>query len=65
MNFGTYAKAITAFVTGVIGWGYMVIASEPQAVTASEWMMLAAIAAGAAGVYQMPNAEPESGSTSV
>lgn len=50
-----YAKAITALVTGVIGQTGVVIASESQPVTASEWLGYAVVVAVALGVYQIPN----------
>lgn len=55
MNFGPFQKSVTAFVTGLVGWGFQVIASTPTAVTAAEWMALAAVSAAALGVYAVPN----------
>lgn len=48
-------KAITALVTGWLGWGAVVIASDPAPVTASEWLALAIVTATAVGVYSVPN----------
>lgn len=50
-----YQKAITALVTGAIGWGAVVIASVPAHVTASEWLGLAVVVATGLGVYAVPN----------
>lgn len=50
-----YRKTITAVVTGAIGWGAVVIASQPAAITASEWLMGATAAATALGVYAVSN----------
>ena len=50
-----YRKTITAVVTGLIGWGVVVVASEPAAVTASEWLMGATALATALGVYAVAN----------
>lgn len=52
---GRYAKAITALVTGALGWGAVVIASKPAPVTASEWLALGVVAATALGVAGVPN----------
>lgn len=53
-----YAKAITALVTAVIGWGGMVVASAPAEITAAEWLSLAVAIATALGVFSVPNSEP-------
>jgi hypothetical protein len=52
----TAQKFVTALVTGTIGWGFVVIASDPVSITASEWLGLAVVAATAANVYAVPNA---------
>jgi hypothetical protein len=46
-----YRKSITALVTGVLGWGGVVVASEPAAITAAEWLFLGVVVATALGVY--------------
>lgn len=56
-NLNKLAKSITALVTGVIGWGLVVVASDPQPITASEWMQLAIAVAIGFGVYAVPNAK--------
>lgn len=53
--FGRYQKAITAAVSGAIGWVGVVIASPSGPVTASEWLGLAVVGAVALGVYAVPN----------
>lgn len=50
-----YSKALAAVTTGVIGWGMVVVASNPASVTAAEWMELAVVGATALGVYGVPN----------
>jgi hypothetical protein len=52
-----YAKTITALVTGVIGWGYAVVDSGANNVTAREWLALAVVGAVSLGVYAVPNTE--------
>lgn len=49
-------KALTALVSGVIAWAYIVIGSAPLAITAHEWVGLAVVVAGALGVYTVTNA---------
>lgn len=56
--FGRYQKAFAALVTGVIGWGAVVIASKPAPVTAAEWLGLGVVVATALGVYAVPNTPP-------
>jgi hypothetical protein len=53
-----YAKSISALVTGVIGWGYLVVDSPSAPITAREWVALSVAAATALGVYAYPN-KPE------
>lgn len=50
-----YRKTITAVVTGALGWGAIVVASAPAAVTASEWLTLGVVTATALGVYAVTN----------
>ena len=50
-----YNKFITAIVTGLIGWATVVVVSDPTAIVASEWIMLATVITTALGVYQVPN----------
>lgn len=52
---GPYQKFVTSLVTGLIGWGFVVIASAPVGVTAAEWMGLAVVAGTSLGVYAVPN----------
>lgn len=56
MNLSVYKKSISAVVTGVLGWSAIVIASEPTAITASEWQFLAVGLATALGVFTVSNA---------
>ena len=55
--FGTAQKTVAAVVTGVIGWGFGVVASDPAPITATEWMFLAVAGATALGVYGVANAD--------
>jgi len=60
MNLGKYQKAITALVTGLIGWFAVVISASPNSlhVTNSQWLGLAVVVATALGVYAIPNVPP-------
>lgn len=55
---GPWAKTVTALVVGLLGWGAMVVTSDPSAVTASEWLALGVVGATALGVYSVPNSQP-------
>lgn len=55
MPLGRYQKTIAALVTGLIGWGAVVVASAATHVTASEWLALAVVLATPLGVYAVPN----------
>lgn len=50
-----YRKTISALVTGLLGWGAVVVTSESSAITASEWLALGVALATAFGVYAVPN----------
>lgn len=52
---GKYSKLITAVVSGLIGWGVLVVNSKSAAITASEWITGATYLAAAFGVYVVPN----------
>jgi hypothetical protein len=58
LHLGRYAKAITAAVTGTVGWFAQVIATNAQHfhVSNPQWLALAVIELTALGVYGMPNA---------
>ena len=55
MTLAPYRKTVAAVVTGLLGWGTVVITSEPVAIIASEWLMLGTVLATSLGVYQIPN----------
>lgn len=55
MNLAPYRKTVTAVVTGLIGWGTVVVTSAATAVTGGEWIMLATVLATALGVYTATN----------
>lgn len=55
MNLAPYKKTAAAVVIGLIGWGGVVITSDPAAISSSEWLQLATSLAVAAGVYQIAN----------
>jgi len=57
MKLAAYRKSITALITGLLGWGAVVIVSESTKITASEWLSLGIALATAAGVYQVKNEE--------
>lgn len=50
-----YRKTVAALVTGLLGWGAVVVTSEPSAIIATEWLMLGTVLATALGVYQVSN----------
>lgn len=50
-----YSKTFSALVTGLLGWGAVVVTSEAKPVTASEWLALGVALATALGVYAVPN----------
>lgn len=50
-----YRKTVTALVTGLLGWGAVVVTSEPATIIAPEWLMLGTVVATAFGVYQVSN----------
>jgi len=54
MHLSKYTKSITALVTGSLGWGAVVVASEAAAITSSEWLQLAVTIAVSLGVYASP-----------
>lgn len=55
MNLPAYRKTLTAVITGLIGWGAVVVVSERASISASEWIGLATVLATALGVYSVPN----------
>lgn len=50
-----YWKTVVACIGALVGWGQLVVASEPAEITANEWMLLAIGLATAAGVYGVKN----------
>lgn len=57
MNLSAYRKTIAALVTGLIGWGAVVVTSSVTKISASEWLMFATVVATALGVYSVKNEE--------
>jgi len=53
-----HRKAIGTALAGALAWGNLVVASEPAAVTASEWLMLASVILSAFGVVAAQNQTP-------
>lgn len=56
-NFSPYRKTVTAVVASAIGWATAVVASEPQAITASEWIFAATGLATSLGVFAVANSK--------
>lgn len=56
MIVGLHAKAITAFIAGIIGWLTLVTTSDPTAVTAEEWVVGVTYLSTVILVYVVPNA---------
>lgn len=50
-----YNKFVVAVVGALITWGYVVVTSEPTAITSLEWVGLAGGVGTALGVYAAPN----------
>jgi hypothetical protein len=58
MNLPAYRKTVAAVVVGLIGWATVVVASDPSAITSSEWLQLAVTGGTALGVYGVKNELP-------
>lgn len=54
-NLPAYRKTIAAVITGLLGWGAVVITSDTAKISASEWLILGTALATALGVYSVPN----------
>lgn len=52
---GEIKKAIGAFLTSTLAWGYAVVQSEPGKITSEEWLGLAGIAITTLTVYFLDN----------
>ena len=50
-----HRKTLTALATGLLGWGAAVVASDPAAITAAEWITFGTALATALGVYGVAN----------
>lgn len=57
MNFAPYRKTVTAVVGAAVAFATLVITSEPNAITSSEWLSGAIGLATALGVYSVSNAD--------
>jgi hypothetical protein len=55
MNIADMKKAIGAFVTSLLTWGYLVVQSESSPITAEEWLGLAGVAVTTLVVYVLKN----------
>lgn len=53
-----HSKAFGSALAGGVAWGNLVVASAPEQVTASEWLMLASVVLSAFGVVAAQNATP-------
>lgn len=51
----TVKKAVAAFLTGALGWATSVVVSNPEQVTAGEWVQIGSVAVGAFLVWLIPN----------
>lgn len=52
---GEIKKAIGAFLTSLLTWGYMVVQSEATQITAEEWLGLAGVVVTTITVYFLDN----------
>lgn len=50
-----YRKTIAAIITGLLGWGAVVVTSEATKISASEWLTLGTALATTLGVYSVAN----------
>lgn len=57
MKLASIQKTVSAFVTSVLVWAAVVVASVPKPITAAEWLQLAGSLAVAGGVYQATNSK--------
>lgn len=53
-----HRKAFGASLAGGVAWGNLVVASTPEQVTASEWLMLASVVLSSFGVVAAQSATP-------
>lgn len=53
-----HSKALGSALAGGVAWGNLVVASSPEQVTASEWLMLASVVLSSFGVVAAQNATP-------
>ena len=53
-----HRKALGSSLVSGIAWGHLVVASEPAAVTAAEWLTLGSMILAAFGVVAAQNATP-------
>jgi len=56
MDLAKYRKTIASIVTGLLGWGAVVVASEMTKISAPEWLFLGTVIATSVGVYSVKNA---------
>ncbi len=54
-----YKKAVGVFLTGLLGWGTAVVASDSAPITATEWIALATVAVTTLVAYVLTNAPAE------
>jgi hypothetical protein len=54
-------KAVWAFLTAALAWGYAVVASASGSITGEEWLGLAGVALTTLGVYFLKNEQPVDG----
>jgi hypothetical protein len=56
-----YTKAIGAFLTGALAWLTIVVESDSESITSTEWLALAGLVVTTVVVYLLPNSEPAGG----
>lgn len=54
-----YRKSVAALVTGLLGWGSIVVASNRAGISAEEWLTLGVVLATSLGVYSVKNESKE------
>jgi hypothetical protein len=50
-----YRKTVASLITGLLGWGSIVVASNRAGISAEEWLTLGVVLATSLGVYSVTN----------
>lgn len=61
MSVAEIKKGIAAFLGSLLTWGYMVVESDIDSISAEEWLGLAGVVITTVTVYFLKNKEPADG----